>query len=142
MFPAPTEVIFVACAAVPGQRVSRLLALTLLGAAVGSVAGWWLGGALAAAPVGAVVWPQAVRAYVTQVAEAYRAHPLLALGTSGFTPVPFAAYTVVAGSTAMPLPTLLLGAVIGRAAKYLVLSGVVAAVWQLIRRRRDADAAT
>lgn len=136
VFPAPTEVIFLACAAVPGQRVTKLLALTLCGAALGSVAGWWLGGALAAAPEGAIAWPQAVRPYVAQVLDAYRRYPLLALSTSGFTPIPFAAYTVVAGSAAMPLPTLLVGAVAGRAAKYLLLSGVVAAVWQVVRRRR------
>ncbi len=142
VFPAPTEVIFLACAAVPGQRLSRLLGLTLLGAAFGSWAGWSLGEALAAAAPSAVVWPDAVRPYVTQVAVAYRQHPFVALGTSGFTPIPFAAYTVVAGSTAMPLPTLLVGAVLGRAAKYLVLSGVVAALWQLVRRRRATPPAT
>jgi membrane protein YqaA with SNARE-associated domain len=128
VFPAPTEVVFVACAAGGRRPMWWWMTLILAGAAAGTAAGYALGATFGAAMPDAESWPVRVAPYAAAVRDAYRAHPVLALITSGFTPIPFAAYTLVAGASGVSWPMVMAGAVLGRAAKYAVLGGALSAV--------------
>ena len=65
----------------------------------------------------------------------YRAGLLPALLTSGFTPVPYFAYTLAAGAFRVPLLPFVAGAAAGRALKYLAYGGGARLAAPLLRRR-------
>ena len=84
---------------------------------------------------------------VDAVAALYRDNAALALVTSGYTPVPYVLYGIVAGSAGIPLGTFVLFSAIGRGIKYAIL-GLLASVagppirgWLIRSRRRLAAAA-
>lgn len=56
--------------------------------------------------------------------DLYRGNPLLALLTSGYTPIPYVLYTISAGASSVPFASFLLGSLAGRGLKYVILSGV------------------
>jgi membrane protein YqaA with SNARE-associated domain len=64
--------------------------------------------------------------------------PVLALLTSGYTPIPYVLYTISAGASAVLLAPSLLGSLAGRGLKYVILSLVTfsagPAVQALLRR--------
>ena len=47
---------------------------------------------------------------------------MMALVTSGYTPIPYMLYTAIAGATHLPLPAFVLGSLAGRALKYAPIS--------------------
>ncbi|HEX7239501.1 MAG TPA: hypothetical protein VF263_04470 [Longimicrobiaceae bacterium] len=124
LFPAPTELVFAALAVGRPRRSPRLAALAAAGGAAGAAAGYAFGATLferVGRPVlaGAGLLPQ-----LDALGVLYREHLFAALATSGFTPVPFVAYTIAAGAVGAPLLPFLAGALAGRAAKYALLGAL------------------
>lgn len=94
-------------------RVGASLAGALAGYAVGrhflaDVAGWVPGG-------------PATLAHVEALGRGDRSGAFWLLATSGYTPVPYMAYTIGAGAYGVPLLPFVAGALTGRALKYFLL---------------------
>lgn len=122
VFPAPTEALLIALVVVRPERAARLVALTALASAVGAGAGYALG-AFAWEWTGAPLLERAGDpAALQRVGDLYRDNLALALVTSGYTPIPFLAYTLAAGLFGVPFLPFLSFAVAGRGIKYLVLA--------------------
>lgn len=124
LFPAPTEAAFVALglarARGPGPPW-RLVTIATAGSLVG---------ALIAYAIGAEYFERLGRPLLDRlgfVAEfevvegLYRDNTLLALLTSGYTPIPYVLYTITGGATALPLSTFIVGSLLGRGLKYALL---------------------
>jgi membrane protein YqaA with SNARE-associated domain len=71
---------------------------------------------------------------VDAVAALYRDNAALALVTSGYTPVPYVLYGIVAGSAGIPLGTFVLFSALGRGIKYAILALLASVAGPPIRR--------
>jgi membrane protein YqaA with SNARE-associated domain len=125
LFPAPTEALYAALA----------LARRTFGAALFERVGR------------PVLGSYGLLERVDAVAALYRDNAALALVTSGYTPVPYVLYGIVAGSAGIPLGTFVLYSAVGRGIKYALL-GLLASVagppvrrWLIRSRTRIAVAA-
>lgn len=118
VFPAPTEALLLAlCVSKPAR--APLFALM---AASGSVAGAYIGYGMGAHLFTEVGQPLlamlGVSDLMPRVAGTYRENMALALLTSGYTPIPYLLYTIVAGAFELPLGPFLGASFVGRALKY------------------------
>jgi membrane protein YqaA with SNARE-associated domain len=71
------------------------------------------------------------------VGRLYQDNLLLALVTSGYTPIPYLLYTITAGAFAVPLLPFLAGALIGRGIKYLVIGTLTFYLGPAVRQVLD-----
>jgi membrane protein YqaA with SNARE-associated domain len=147
LFPAPTEALYAALALARPRRAWALAGLAAAGSVVGGVVGWTFGAALFDRVGRPVLGSYGLLQRVDAVAALYRDNAALALVTSGYTPVPYVLYGIVAGSAGIPLGTFVVFSVIGRGVKYAVL-GLLASVagppirrWLIRSRVRVAAAA-
>lgn len=123
VFPAPTEPLLVALGLGNPKRAWRVAALATAASLAGALAGYLLGSFLFD-DVGRPLLARfgAADAF-ERVGALYRGGLFPVLATSGFTPVPYFAYTMAAGAYGMPLLPFLAGALAGRALKYAVYGG-------------------
>lgn len=107
-------------------------------ATAASVAGGLLGYHLGAALFDSVTRPLLARydllGHVDVVARIYRDNSLLALATSGYTPIPYMLYTSVAGATEQPLLAFIAGSFLGRTLKYAPIAALAYVVGPTVHR--------
>lgn len=122
VFPAPTEAMLLALSISRPRRAWWFATLAATGSVVGGIIGYQLG---------ATVFPQFGRpvldalgfsAQLPLVERAYRDNMWLALITSGYTPIPYLLYTMMAGAFSLPIIPFVAGSLIGRALKYIPLA--------------------
>ena len=121
VFPAPTEAMMVALSLGRPGRSWRLAALAVSASLAGALAGYGIGHHLLADPAGWLPGGPATLAHIEAIGRGYRAGAFWLLVTSGYTPVPYLAYTIAAGAYDVPLLPFMAGAVAGRALKYFLL---------------------
>lgn len=142
LFPAPTEALYAALALARPRRAWALAAVAAAGSVLGGMVGWTFGVALFERVGRPVLASYGLLERVDAVAALYRDNAALALVTSGYTPVPYVLYGIVAGSAGIPLGTFVLFSAIGRGIKYAIV-GLLASVagppirrWLIRSRRR------
>lgn len=147
LFPAPTEALYAALALARPRRAWTLAGVAAAGSVVGGMIGWTFGAALFERVGRPVLASYGLLERVDAVAALYRDNAALALVTSGYTPVPYVLYGIVAGSAGIPLGTFVLFSALGRGIKYALL-GLLASVaappirrWLIRSRTRLAVAA-
>jgi membrane protein YqaA with SNARE-associated domain len=146
LFPAPTEALYAALALARPRRAWTLAGIAAVGSVVGGAIGWMFGAALFERVGRPVLDSYGLLDRVDAVAALYRDNAALALVTSGYTPVPYVLYGIVAGSAGIPLGTFVLFSAIGRGVKYAIL-GLLASIagppirgWLIRSRLRIAAA--
>jgi membrane protein YqaA with SNARE-associated domain len=122
LFPAPTEALYAALALARPRRAWALAGVAAAGSVVGGMIGWTFGAALFEHVGRPVLASYGLLERVDAVAALYRDKAVLALVTSGYTPVPYVLYGIVAGSAGIPLGTFVLFSAIGRGIKYAILA--------------------
>lgn len=124
VFPAPTEALFLALALARPRRSWALAALATAASVAGGVVGYHVG-AFFFDRVGRPVleWYD-LAGQVDTVREVYRDNVYLALGTSGYTPIPYMLYTIAAGALGIPLGPFVVGSLVGRGIKYAILAAL------------------
>lgn len=121
LFPAPTEALMVALSLGRPRRSWRLAALAVGASLAGALAGYAIGRHFLADLAGAAPGGPATLANVEALGRGYRSGAFWLLATSGYTPVPYLAYTTAAGAYGVPLLPFVAGALVGRALKYFLL---------------------
>lgn len=121
VFPAPTEALMVALSLGRPGRSWRLAALAVGASLAGALAGYAVGRNFLADLAGWLPGGPATLAHVEALGRGYRSGAFWLLATSGFTPVPYMAYTIGAGAYGVPLLPFVAGALTGRALKYFLL---------------------
>jgi membrane protein YqaA with SNARE-associated domain len=134
LFPAPTEALYAALALARPRRAWTLAAVAAAGSVLGGVVGWTFGAALFERVGRPVLASYDLLERVDAVAALYRDNAALALVTSGYTPVPYVLYGIVAGSAGIPLGTFVLFSAIGRGLKYVILGLLASVAGPPIRR--------
>ena len=60
-----------------------------------------------------------------RVGDLYRANLVLALGTAGFTPIPYKVFTIAAGAFSVPFAPFVLISAVSRGARFFLLAGLI-----------------
>ena len=124
VFPGPTEAMLVALTLGRRQRVVWFVALATGASVVGGVAGYYLGATVFADFVRPLLESYGLTKHIDSVGRVYAENMLLALGTSGYTPIPYMLYTSMAGDAHLPLPSFIFGSFVGRALKYVPIAAL------------------
>ena len=124
VFPGPTEAMLVALVLGRRERVVRFAVLATAASVVGGVVGYYLGASLFTDVVRPLLESYGLAKYMDTVARVYAENMLLALGTSGYTPIPYMLYTAMAGAADLPLSNFVLGSFLGRALKYAPIAAL------------------
>ena len=101
-FPIPPDVLLIPLALGNPRRALRFAAICTVGSVLGAMVGYAIGVGLYEA-VGAPIME--LYGYTEEyegIGEAYRRNLVIALGTAGFTPIPFKVFTIAAGGFQVP----------------------------------------
>ena len=120
--PAPTEAMLIALILANPRRAGLLAAVATGASVTGGLIGYGLGSAFFATLVEPLLDSYGLLSRLDFVQRVYLENYMLALLTSGYTPVPYMLYTAMAGAAALPLPGFIAGSLIGRALKYLPIA--------------------
>ena len=134
LFPAPTEALYAALALARPRRAWVLAMVAAAGSVVGGVVAWMLGAWMYERAGERVLASYGLLDRVQAVGDACRQNAALALVTSGYTPVPYVLYGIVAGASGIGLGTFVLFSAVGRGLKYAVLAAVARAAGPVLRR--------
>lgn len=124
LFPAPTEALFLALALARPRRSWALAALAATASVAGGVIGYQLGAFFFDRFGRPVLEAYDLAGQVAAVREVYQDNIYLALGTSGYTPIPYMLYTIVGGALGLPLGAFIVGSLVGRGIKYAILAAL------------------
>lgn len=127
IFPAPSEALLLALCISAPRRWWRFAALAVLGSVLGALAAYVVGARMFADVGAPLLRTFGLLELLPKIEAVYRENMLLALVTSGYTPIPYLLYTMAAGAFALPLDTFVVGSAAGRALKYFPIA--VAAMW-------------
>ncbi|MDR0536315.1 MAG: DedA family protein [Puniceicoccales bacterium] len=126
-FPIPPDVLLIALCMGAVKKSLRFVFWCSLFSVLGGVFGYYIGyafydlvGARIIAGLGLVEQFEAVK-------SGYGEYGLLAIVTAGFTPVPYKVFTIAAGvcHESISLGTLVLGSLIGRTGRFLLVGGAI-----------------
>lgn len=134
LFPAPTEALYAALALAHPRRAWALAAVAAAGSVVGGIVAWTFGAWFYERVGERVLSRYGLLDRVQAVSAAYRQNAALALVTSGYTPVPYVLYGIVAGASGIGLGTFAAFSAVGRGFKYAILAGIARAAGPALRR--------
>ncbi|MEO5590065.1 MAG: VTT domain-containing protein [Gemmatimonadaceae bacterium] len=122
VFPGPTEAMLVALTLGRRERVVWFAGLAIVASVIGGIGGYFLGAVVFNDIVRPLLDSYGIARHMDAVARVYTSNMLLALTTSGYTPIPYMLYTSMAGAAHLPLGTFIAGSLIGRALKYVPMA--------------------
>lgn len=122
VFPAPTEAMLLALCISRPNRSWAFGLLAAVGSVVGGIIGYHLGATLYEEFARPMIAGLGLAHYVPVVATAYRENLWVALGSSGYTPIPYMLYTMMAGAFSLPLESFAAASFLGRALKYIPIA--------------------
>jgi membrane protein YqaA with SNARE-associated domain len=137
-FPIPPDVLLMALALGKPKRAFTFAAVCTVGSVLGGILGWYIGtglwGSLGVHPecpeYGGGAWlfdhlPGFRCEAFGVVKDAYEANAWMALFTAAFTPIPYKVFTVAGGVFHISLVTLILASIVGRGARFFLVSGLI-----------------
>ena len=133
-FPIPPDVLLLPLAASAPRRALRFAAICTVGSVLGAVGGWLIGYAFYDTVGRAILEFYQITDKAERVLELYRQNAFGAILVAGFTPIPYKAFTILAGMNAtVALPLLLGASVIGRGARFFLVGGAVRLVGPAVK---------
>ena len=134
LFPAPTEALYAALALAHPRRSWALAAVAAAGSVAGGVVAWTFGAWFYERMGERVLHRYGLLDRVQAVSALYRQNAALALVTSGYTPVPYVLYGIVAGASGIGLGAFAAFSAVGRGLKYALLAAVARVAGPTLRR--------
>lgn len=136
-FLVPPDVLLIAlCVGRPGRSL-HFAALCTLGSVAGGVLGYLIGYQLYELVGRSIIELYDAGAAFERVGELYRANLVLALGTAGFTPIPYKVFTIAAGAFAVPFVPFVVISAVSRGARFFLVAGLIRIWGPQIRRFID-----
>ena len=128
MFFVPPDVLLIALCVGRPRRSLYFAGICTVGSVLGGIGGYLIGYQLYDLIGRSIIeFYNATEAF-QRVGDLYRANLVLALGTAGFTPIPYKVFTIAAGAFAVPfLPFVVISAA-SRAARFFLVAGLIR-VW-------------
>lgn len=126
-FPIPPDVLQIALSVAKPRWSYYYAAVNAVGSVLGGVVGWL---------IGFLVWESTKGFFFSYVpgfspdkfeyvVQLYQEHALLTIIGAAFTPIPYKIFTIAAGVCSVGLPVLILGSVIGRSARFLMVATAI-----------------
>ncbi len=124
-FPIPPDVLLIALALGRPKRAFWYAGLCTVASVLGGVAGYYIGMGLFE-QVGRPIldWYHAMDKFET-VGRLYRENLVLALGSAGFTPIPYKVFTIAAGAFSIPLLPFITISAVSRGLRFLLVAGLI-----------------
>lgn len=133
-FPVPVDVMLAPMVMARRDRWIQLAVLATAGSVVGACIGYPLGYYLLEA-VTPVLMDWGYWSAYQHASDWFAKYGFWALLVAGFTPIPFKVFTVAAGAAAMPFLPFLLACAVGRAGRFGLVAGIVAATGPMFEAR-------
>lgn len=145
IFPGPTEAMLLALTLGRPRRAWWFAGLATVASVAGGIVGYQLGAMFFQEVARPVLATYGFTGQMDMVQRVYRENMMLALVTSGYTPIPYMLYTMMAGASALPVLPFIAGACAGRALKYVPIAALAyvfgPAVHRILRRSGGVVAA-
>lgn len=124
VFPVPPDVMLAPMVLADRASAWRLAALTTAASVAGGVVGYFIG-FLALEAVFPWIERAGYQAAYEQAAGAFVRYGVWFVILAGFTPIPFKIITIAAGAMGMPMAGFVLGSLIGRGARFYLVSAII-----------------
>jgi membrane protein YqaA with SNARE-associated domain len=122
VFPGPTEAMLIALTLGRRERVALYAGVAVAASLAGGLIGYHLGARMFDDVARPLLDSWGLLVHTDAVARVYRDNYVLALLTSGYTPVPYMLYTMLGGASELPLGPFALASAAGRALKYVPIA--------------------
>lgn len=126
-FPIPPDVLQIALTLERRDKAWWFAAVSTLGSVLGGIVGYLIG-MWAWEAIGPFFFehiPGFTHEHFDVVQEKYAAHAMLAILTAAFTPIPYKVFTITAGVFGVSLPVLIVGSLLGRAARFFLVAAII-----------------
>ena len=124
-FLVPPDVLLIALCIGRPRRSLSFAGLCTLGSVVGGLLGYVLGYQLFAHVGRPILEFYGMMDAFGHVGQLYRENMVLALGTAGFTPVPYKVFTIAAGAFQIPILAFVVISAVSRGARFLIVAGLI-----------------
>lgn len=125
VFPIPPDVLMIPMVLARRARAWAIAAIATLGSVLGALLGYWIGAALMDSVGQWVLTMYGKEAAYDHLAQQFAAYGGWAVLFAALTPFPFKVITIFSGAVGMSLPLFILTAIIGRAARFFVVAGLL-----------------
>lgn len=127
-FPIPPDVLLIALAIGRPKRAMWFATVCTIGSVIGGIIGYYIGYALFEQIGRPVLEFYGATQTFDQVGQLYRENLVLALGTAGFTPIPYKVFTIAGGAFAVPLAAFVVISLVSRAMRFFLVAGLIYAI--------------
>jgi membrane protein YqaA with SNARE-associated domain len=128
VFFVPPDVLLIALCVGRPRRSLHFAGICTVGSVLGGIGGYLIGYQLYEFIGRSIIeFYNATEAF-QRVGDLYRANLVLALGTAGFTPIPYKVVTIAAGAFAVPFAPFVVISAASRAARFFLVAGLIR-VW-------------
>lgn len=127
-FPIPPDVLLIALAIGRPKRAMWFAFVCMVGSVIGGVIGYYIGFSLFEQIGRPVLEFYGATEKFEQVGQLYRDNLVLALGTAGFTPIPYKVFTIAGGAFAVPFLPFVLVSLVSRGLRFFLVAGLIYAI--------------
>jgi len=124
-FLVPPDVLLIALCVGRPKRSLHFAAICTVGSVLGGMFGYVIGYQLFELIGRPIIDFYDAWEYFQRVGDLYTANLVLALGTAGFTPIPYKVFTIAAGAFAVPFVPFVLISTVSRGARFFLVSGLI-----------------
>jgi membrane protein YqaA with SNARE-associated domain len=133
-FFVPPDVLLIALCVGQPRRSFFFAALCTVGSVLGGIFGYLIGYQLYELIGRPIIELYNAADTFQRVGDLYRANLVLALGTAGFTPIPYKVFTIAAGAFAVPFIPFVVISAVSRGARFFLVAGLIRVWGPQIRR--------
>lgn len=124
-FPIPPDVLLIALAIGRPKRAMWFALVCTVGSVIGGMIGYYIGFSLFEQIGRPVLEFYGASEKFDQVGQLYRENLVLALGTAGFTPIPYKVFTIAGGAFAVPFIPFVLISIVSRGLRFFLVAGLI-----------------
>jgi len=132
-FPIPPDVLLIPLCIGRPKRAFHFAALCTLGSVVGGMLGYLIGYQLFEAVGRPILEFYHGTDAFNALDRRFEENLVVALGTAGFTPIPYKVFTIAAGSFAVPFGAFVAVSAVSRAARFFLVAGLIRVFGERIR---------
>ena len=125
IFPIPPDVLLIPLCIGNPRRAFRFAAICTAGSVVGGMMGYGIGYALFEAIGGPILDLYNGREAFASLGQSFEDNLVVALGSAGFTPIPYKVFTIAAGSFGVSFGAFVAISAVSRAARFFLVAGLI-----------------
>lgn len=121
-FPVPPDVLVIAMTVANRSKWWLYATIASVGSVLGGILGYYIGFALFESVGESIIKLYHLDTYFQIVQEKYSQNAFLAIFTAAFTPIPYKVFTIAGGVFQIPLQTLIIASILGRAGRFFLVA--------------------